>query len=78
MSDDMDIDCGVILAGVPVAELGAQIFAELIKVASGKATKSEAQEFGEEFVPWQLIRRGHVRPPRGTFDLVSFMAMEAI
>lgn len=55
MSDDMDIDCGVVLAGTPVAELGAQILAELIAVASGKQTKSEAQDFGdEEFVPWQL------------------------
>jgi altronate hydrolase len=55
MPGDMDIDCGVILAGTSVAELGAQIFAELIAVASGKPTKSEAQDFGdEEFVPWQL------------------------
>ncbi len=55
MPDDMDIDCGVILAGTPVAELGARIFTELIDVASGRPTKSEAQDFGdEEFVPWQL------------------------
>jgi altronate hydrolase len=55
MPDDMDIDCGVILTGTTVADLGARIFAELIRVASGKATKSEAQDFGdEEFVPWQL------------------------
>jgi altronate hydrolase len=55
MSEDMDIDCGVVLAGMPVAEVGAQILAEVIAVASGKHTKSESQEFGdEEFVPWQL------------------------
>jgi len=55
MPGDMDIDCGVILAGTSVADLGARIFAELIEVASGKPTKSEAQDFGdEEFVPWQL------------------------
>jgi altronate hydrolase len=55
MADDMDIDCGVILNGTSVSDLGARIFAELIAVASGKPTKSEAQDFGdEEFVPWQL------------------------
>ncbi len=55
MPGDMDIDCGVILDGVSVADVGARIFAELIAVASGKPTKSEAQDFGdEEFVPWQL------------------------
>jgi altronate hydrolase len=55
MPGDMDIDCGVVLSGTSVADLGARIFAELIAVASGKPTKSEAQDFGdEEFVPWQL------------------------
>ncbi len=55
MPGDMDIDCGVILSGTSVAEVGARVFAELIAVASGKPTKSEAQDFGdEEFVPWQL------------------------
>ena len=55
MPGDMDIDCGVILNGTSVSDLGERIFAELIAVASGKPTKSEAQDFGdEEFVPWQL------------------------
>lgn len=55
MPEDMDVDCGVILSGTPVADLGARIFAELIDVASGKPTKSEEQGFGdEEFIPWQL------------------------
>jgi altronate hydrolase len=55
MTGDMDIDCGVVLSGISVADLGATIFDELIAVASGKPTKSEAQDFGdEEFVPWQL------------------------
>jgi altronate hydrolase len=55
MPDDMDIDCGVVLTGTPLADLGARIFGELIEVASGKPTKSEAQDFGdEEFIPWQL------------------------
>jgi altronate hydrolase len=55
MPGDMDIDCGVVLTGTSVADLGARIFAELIAVASGKPTKSETEDFGdEEFVPWQL------------------------
>lgn len=55
MPDDMDIDCGVILSGTSVADLGARIFTELIAVASGMPTKSETEDFGdEEFVPWQL------------------------
>src|SRR5205807_508428 len=55
MSDDMDIDAGVILNGVPVRDVGLQIFEELIAVAGGKKTKSEAQGLGEqEFAPWVL------------------------
>jgi altronate hydrolase len=55
MSDDMDIDAGVILNGVPVRDVGLQIFEELIAVAGGKQTKSEAQGLGEqEFAPWVL------------------------
>jgi altronate hydrolase len=55
MRDDMDIDCGVILHGTPLAEVGKQIFEELVLVASGKKTKSEEAGLGEaEFVPWML------------------------
>lgn len=55
MSEDMDIDAGVILNGVPVRDVGLQIFEELIAVAGGKKTKSEAQGLGEqEFAPWVL------------------------
>jgi altronate hydrolase len=55
MSDDMDIDAGVILDGVPVEEVGRQIFEKLISVASGEQTKSEAQGIGdEEFCPWSI------------------------
>ncbi len=55
MPEDMDIDAGVILDGVSIADLGLQIFEELIAVASGKQTKSEAQGLGEtEFAPWLL------------------------
>jgi altronate hydrolase len=53
MPDDMDLDAGVILNGVPMADVAAQIVEELLAVASGKQTKSEAQGLGEdEFAPW--------------------------
>ena len=56
MRDDMDIDCGDIVArGVSVADKGAEIFAELIAVASGKRTASEELGYGDhEFVPWNV------------------------
>lgn len=55
MSDDMDIDAGVILAGVPVEEVGRRIFEEILEVASGKKTKSEQGGVGEEeFAPWSI------------------------
>ncbi|MES2337256.1 MAG: altronate dehydratase family protein [Pseudomonadota bacterium] len=56
MRDDMDIDCGDIVgAGVSVADKGAEIFAELLAVASGKRTASEELGYGDhEFVPWNV------------------------
>jgi altronate hydrolase len=55
MQDDMDVDCGVVLRGASIAELGRQIFEEIVLVASGRATKSERNGVGEaEFVPWML------------------------
>ncbi|EAQ81792.1 UxaA family hydrolase [Blastopirellula marina] len=53
MVDDMDINAGEILQGVSVDAMGAKIFEEILAVASGKSTKSEALGIGEEeFVPW--------------------------
>lgn len=55
MEEDMDLDAGVILSGVPIETVGLQIFEELIAVAGGKKTKSEAQGLGDqEFAPWAL------------------------
>ncbi len=56
MADDMDFDCGGVLAGrASVSELGEALFEEILAVASGRLTKSEEFGFGdEEFVPWQL------------------------
>lgn len=53
MEEDMDINCGVILEGTPLEVVGRQIFEEIIRVASGKRTKSELAGVGEEeFAPW--------------------------
>jgi altronate hydrolase len=55
MVSDMDINAGVILNGVTAQEVGMQILEEVIAVASGKQSKSEAQGIGEEeFSPWVL------------------------
>ena len=55
MSDDMDINAGRILEGASVADVGQEIFDEIIAVASGKQTKSESQGIGEEeFCPWPI------------------------
>ena len=56
MSDDMDINCGVTLdSDISIEDLGEQIFQEIIAVASGKQSKSEAYLMGDnEFIPWQL------------------------
>lgn len=55
MEQDMDIDCGPILAGAPLEAVGASVFEKLIAIASGERTKSETLGIGEaEFVPWAL------------------------
>ena len=54
--EDMDVNAGTIMDGVnSIEEIGAQIFEELIEVASGKKTKSEINEYGDdEFNPWVI------------------------
>ena len=54
--EDMDVNAGTIMDGVKsIEEIGAQIFDELIEVASGKKTKSEINEYGDdEFNPWVI------------------------
>jgi altronate hydrolase len=56
LEEDMDLDCGAILDGeVSVQEMGQRIFCEIVRVASGRRTKSELLGLGDhEFVPWQL------------------------
>ncbi|MBV9137486.1 MAG: UxaA family hydrolase, partial [Hyphomicrobiales bacterium] len=55
MIDDMDIDCGDIVDGVPVLAKGQEIFDKILKVASGERSKSEELGYGDaEFVPWTV------------------------
>lgn len=56
LSEDMDINCGRILDGeLTLAQMGEDIFKEILAVASGKQTKSEKLGFGgNEFVPWHI------------------------
>jgi arabinonate dehydratase len=55
MTEDMDVNAGVVLEGTPVEEVGRRIFEEILAVASGKKTKSEQSGVGEEeFAPWQI------------------------
>ena len=53
MQEDMDINCGIILEGTPLPDVGRQIFEEIVAVASGKRSRSELSGVGEEeFAPW--------------------------
>jgi altronate hydrolase len=56
MHEDMDVNAGRILDNDGTVEsVGEEIFELLIEVASGVASKSEAQGLGDlEFVPWQI------------------------
>ena len=56
MFDDMDINCGDIIAGgATIQSKGREIYEMFLRIASGEASKSEAQGLGDyEFVPWQI------------------------
>ncbi|MFT7311294.1 MAG: altronate hydrolase [Paracoccaceae bacterium] len=56
MSEDMDIDAGTMFGqGVSLEQKGREIYDMFLRVASGEATKSQAQGLGDhEFVPWQI------------------------
>ena len=56
MPDDMDLNAGRIVDGTAsMAEVGAEIFDLIIRVASGEQTVSEELGVGqEEFIPWQF------------------------
>jgi len=56
MEADMDVNCGTIIDGVETLEQkGREIFAALLRHASGEKTKSELVGVGgNEFVPWPV------------------------
>jgi altronate hydrolase len=56
MEEDMDINCGDIVAGdATIESKGEEIFRKILAVASGERTKSEMLGLGDnEFVPWQI------------------------
>ncbi|MFA7664774.1 MAG: altronate dehydratase family protein [Burkholderiaceae bacterium] len=56
MIEDMDVNCGTIIDGsTTVQEKGREIFEEVLRVASGAPSRSEALGIGnEEFVPWSI------------------------
>jgi altronate hydrolase len=55
MIDDMDINCGDVLDGVPLETKGQEIFDVILRVASGEQSKSELLGYGDaEYVPWQI------------------------
>ncbi len=56
MRDDMDIDAGAILSqGRSVEDVGEEVFARILAIASGERSKSEQMGLGdEEFQPWIL------------------------
>ena len=55
MPDDMDINCGDVLDGISIQDKGREIFAHILKIASGTRSKSETLGYGDaEFVPWQI------------------------
>jgi len=55
MKDDMDINCGDMLDGVPIADKAKEIFDRMLRVASGERSRSEDLGYGDnEYVPWQV------------------------
>tara|TARA_B100000609_G_C16774968_1_gene213752 strand:- start:117 stop:506 length:390 start_codon:yes stop_codon:yes gene_type:complete len=54
LSEDMDINAGSIMDNQKTLEdVGKEIFYDILEVASGKKTKSEINEYGDdEFSPW--------------------------
>ena len=55
MEEDMDVNAGKMLDGVPMETVAAELLDLMIAVASGQPSKSEAQGVGEaEFNPWNL------------------------
>lgn len=55
MTDDMDVNCGDLISGVPMAVISQRIFEAIIRYASGEKVRSEELGYGnDEFLPWQV------------------------
>jgi len=55
MRDDMDVNCGDLITGVPMPEISQRIFDAIIRHASGEKVRSEELGYGnDEFLPWQI------------------------
>jgi altronate hydrolase len=55
MEEDMDVNAGQVIEGVPMQAVADELLDRIIEVASGTPSKSEAQGVGEdEFQPWNL------------------------
>ena len=55
MRDDMDVNCGDLLSGVPMADISQRIFDAIVRHASGEKVRSEILGYGnDEFLPWQV------------------------
>jgi altronate hydrolase len=55
MRDDMDVNCGDLLDGVPMPEISQRIFDAIIRHASGEKVRSEELGYGnDEFLPWHV------------------------
>ena len=54
MSEDMDVNCGIVIDGdASINELGEIIFEKILATASGEPSKSELFGLGDlEFLPW--------------------------
>ncbi len=55
MRDDMDVNCGDLITGTPMADISQRIFDAIIRYASGEQVRSEVLGYGkDEFLPWQI------------------------
>ncbi len=55
MRDDMDVNCGDLINGVPMTEISQRILDSIIRHASGEKVRSEILGYGnDEFLPWQV------------------------
>lgn len=55
MGDDMDVNCGDLIAGTPMTEISQRIFDAIIRYASGEKVRSEVLGYGnDEFLPWRV------------------------